>query len=631
VSQEHAIKVSWMTNAGEHVERHTSAFCIGRDAHGQLSLDEQQVEVAHTAVFVRDGQWWMRNLDGATTTLLNGKPFQDAPSPLRGVIQFANSSTPVMLEIEAVADSALRPTVRVQQPNVAAHAARAQPAQATGPSPTPSAAPAARTVLASRVAQNVPAATARTEGPPISIQAGPGAPAREYTDTVRLGRGDDCTIRITDDGVSRAHAEIFRLGPQWCVRDLGSSNGTYVDGNRVDQAPLPGRCTVRLGVDGAQIEVSYAATTSVGGPNAPKSMDEVAAHYFDPKSQAPAGQHTMMVRKAFTAVQQKQKRKYGSVIAGALVLLLVAVGVGIFQYVQLQRTRAIAEQLFYNMKTVELQLSRLEEQVLETGNPEQLAQAAKSRAQLADMASQYDSLLAEMGFISEKTAPEDRIIIEMARKFGEFELGMPKDFIAEVKRYIALWRADQRLEKALERAQAQQLSPIIGEALQRHHLPPQFFYLALQESDFRSDAVGPQTRFGIAKGMWQFIPTTANQYGLQVGPLIEHPGFDPDDQRFDPVAASDAAARYLADLYRDEAQASGLLVLASYNWGTTRVRDRIRAMKENPRDRNFWALLAQTDVPKETRDYVFRIFSAAVIGEDPRLFGFDFEKPLTPQ
>jgi hypothetical protein len=33
-------------------------------------------------------------------------------------------------------------------------------------------------------------------------------------------------------------------------------------------------------------------------------------------------------------------------------------------------------------------------------------------------------------------------------------------------------------------------------------------------------------------------------------------------------------------------------------------------------------------VPKETRDYVFRIFAAAVIGEDPKLFGFDFERPL---
>ena len=112
------------------------------------------------------------------------------------------------------------------------------------------------------------------------------------------------------------------------------------------------------------------------------------------------------------------------------------------------------------------------------------------------------------------------------------------------------------------------------------------------------------------------------------GPLLGLRQFDPDDQRFDPDAATQAAARYLRDLYRGEAQASGLLVLASYNWGPTRVKKRIRAMKENPRDRNFWALLAQKDIPKETRDYVFLIFAAAVIGEDPKLFGFAFDEPL---
>jgi hypothetical protein len=53
-------------------------------------------------------------------------------------------------------------------------------------------------------------------------------------------------------------------------------------------------------------------------------------------------------------------------------------------------------------------------------------------------------------------------------------------------------------------------------------------------------------------------------------------------------------------------------------------------MPENPRDRNFWRLLTQykDEIPKDTYDYVFRIISAAVIGENPRLFGFDFDNPL---
>jgi hypothetical protein len=53
-------------------------------------------------------------------------------------------------------------------------------------------------------------------------------------------------------------------------------------------------------------------------------------------------------------------------------------------------------------------------------------------------------------------------------------------------------------------------------------------------------------------------------------------------------------------------------------------------MPQNPRERNFWRLLAlyRNQIPKETYDYVFFIISAAVIGENPKLFGFDFENPL---
>ena len=91
-----------------------------------------------------------------------------------------------------------------------------------------------------------------------------------------------------------------------------------------------------------------------------------------------------------------------------------------------------------------------------------------------------------------------------------------------------------------------------------------------------------------------------------------------------------AAARYLRDIYDTKAQASGLLVIASYNWGERRVIELIQKMPENPRERNFWSLLAKykNKIPRETYNYVFHIISAAVIGENPRLFGFDFDNPL---
>jgi len=596
------IIVSWTSPAGERRERLAKTFCIGQDASGQLTIDDRRIAHAHAAVFLRDGQWWVRDLGGSQGTLLDGVPIQSAPLPRLGVLGLAKLGRQVILELEESETPARGPT-----------------AEPTGIS-------AQRTVLHPAVQPK--AATTDGDAPPIRVKLPAEPTPREFTGTVRIGRDASCNLRITDDGVSRLHAEVFRIGRQWFARDLGSSNGTYLDGNRIQDAPLPGRCTLRLGADGPALELGYDAPGSSEATDSapPRSIDEVAAHYFDPNAKTPAGDRTMWVRQAYSTVQRKQKRRYGSIIAGAVGLLLVAVAVGVYQYFQLQRTRGIAEQLFYNMKAVELQLARLEAQVAASGETTHGGELAQGREKLAEMATQYDSLLEELGILNEKTAPEERLIFRMARTFGECEIAMPKDFVEEVQRYIDIWRSDERLVKGLHRAQQQNLAPLILEALARHQMPPQFFYVALQESDFRQQAVGPETRFGIAKGLWQLMPETAVHYGLQMGPLLDAPQFDPADQRFDVKAATDAAARYLADLYRGEAQASGLLVLASYNWGTTRVRNRIREMKENPRDRNFWRLLAQTDMPKETRDYVMLIFAAAVIGEDPKLFGF--ERPL---
>ena len=146
---------------------------------------------------------------------------------------------------------------------------------------------------------------------------------------------------------------------------------------------------------------------------------------------------------------------------------------------------------------------------------------------------------------------------------------------------------------------------------------------------------GPQTTVsiaggagGIAKGMWQFIPETGWRYGLRTGPLVELRRPDPRDERHNFEKSTRAAAAYLRRIYETDAQASGLLVIASYNWGEGNVLSRIRSMPAGPRERNFWKLLYHKRIPKETYDYVFYIVSAAVIGENPRLFGFDFDNPL---
>jgi pSer/pThr/pTyr-binding forkhead associated (FHA) protein len=65
---------------------------------------------------------------------------------------------------------------------------------------------------------------------------------------VTIGRGSDCQIKLDDDYSSTRHARVFLSDGQWWVEDLGSTNGTYLDGQRITrpvQAEIGG--SIRIG------------------------------------------------------------------------------------------------------------------------------------------------------------------------------------------------------------------------------------------------------------------------------------------------------------------------------------------------------------------------------------------------
>jgi phosphoserine phosphatase RsbU/P len=65
---------------------------------------------------------------------------------------------------------------------------------------------------------------------------------------VSIGRASDCSIPIKDRYLSRKHAEIIAVGTSWMLKDLGSANGTYLNGSRVDRDEvLKGGDRIRLG------------------------------------------------------------------------------------------------------------------------------------------------------------------------------------------------------------------------------------------------------------------------------------------------------------------------------------------------------------------------------------------------
>jgi pSer/pThr/pTyr-binding forkhead associated (FHA) protein len=97
-----------------------------------------------------------------------------------------------------------------------------------------------------------PAKQKKRRGQPRSIaiadgpQAGVSAPLDGQP--VTIGRGSDCQIKLDDDYSSTRHARVFLSDGQWWVEDLGSTNGTYLDGQRITrpvQAEIGG--SIRIG------------------------------------------------------------------------------------------------------------------------------------------------------------------------------------------------------------------------------------------------------------------------------------------------------------------------------------------------------------------------------------------------
>lgn len=142
--------------------------------------------------------------------------------------------------------------------------------------------------------------------------------------------------------------------------------------------------------------------------------------------------------------------------------------------------------------------------------------------------------------------------------------------------------------------------PMIREILVDHGLPPELVFLPVIESRFEPWAVSPAG----AVGLWQLMPETARRFGLRVSGV--------EDERFDTRRSTNAAAAYLAELYRFFRDWP--LALAAYNCGEGAMaraleRTGARTLSELTAfcraDRDFRRLLSS-----ETLDYVPRFVGA---------------------
>lgn len=446
--------------------------------------------------------------------------------------------------------------------------------------------------------------------------------AREVPLTVgrlSIGRGDIADLPINDEGLSRVHATIHREGDRVWILDEGSTNGTFVNDALV---PPTGSALA----DGDEITAGNDTTILI--------KIRQAARFATANS---AGTSNTALRNSWTL-------PLVAAAAGIVVILLVAVVIGSYaakkggddaqrvQYRPVENGNRAIQPTSDSNRTPEVS-SSLSPNNTTTVVPNP-SPAETVPAYSAAPSKTYRSMTKE-----EQTNFVQVEAQHVARMIGNRE-GFA--FTPEVVRQIKIWvdsysnrlnsrsptggcNMHQDLGTLLRRAS--QYAPLITRSFNEKGLYPQVgIYLAMIEAEF---CLCLPSGTG-AKGMFQFVGTTARLYGVKD---VSQPSTDhrPDD-RCKPEIMAPIAATYVKDLEAKYGTGplSVPLAIASYNSGEGGLSGNLVKTLNSVRgsERSFWSLVADSSqlssqFQRENIKYVPHFFGAAIVGENPRVFGVD--------
>ena len=98
---------------------------------------------------------------------------------------------------------------------------------------------------------------------------------------LRIGRAGDCDLVLEHPSVSRAHVELRGEAGAWRLHDLGSKNGSFIDGHATSDAVLDRTCWLRFG----DVHCEFAV------------LDEVQAAVLDARQQSRHAQSQALIRR----------------------------------------------------------------------------------------------------------------------------------------------------------------------------------------------------------------------------------------------------------------------------------------------------------------------------------------------
>ena len=200
----------------------------------------------------------------------------------------------------------------------------------------------------------------------------------------------------------------------------------------------------------------------------------------------------------------------------------------------------------------------------------------------------HDSLEFNFSEVYPKDLPDSVYI----KRLEESEQVIDLSYNQVVKNFIKLYTEKKRDLTEVILGLSDYYFPIFEETLDKYDLPLELKYLAIIESALNPKA---RSRAG-ANGLWQFMYGTGKYMKLEITSFV--------DERRDPVKSTDAAARYLKNLY--DTYGDWYLAIAAYNCGPGNVN---RAIRRSGNKTNYWDIYYR--LPRETRGYVPAFISAS--------------------
>ena len=529
-------------------------------------------------------------------------------------------------------------------------------------------------------------------------------------DGLTLGRNSENAVCFSGpDGtlVSGKHAIIEKRGEALVLRDLGSTNCTFINGDQVAEHELGADEVISLGVSGPKMRVLNrvpGATDStmmrpVSGLAAAASSQEgkqlrtefenkrspgkatPPPGFMKPKGKQPpqgsqgplgnlglggfggsgntggddAGNYTiglahrfkedeaghdelkdlmkdkaraarivksgvlskrdaMMIHSAAMNHSSQKKRAWW-ILGSVSTVALIIVGILLYQNMGYRGKLKEQQNLLSTAHTLEQQLAQAKQAGPAESDEEKALLVAKLRAAERQLMS-VRSNLKSSDLLSTYKNPLGREIHTILEGFGKRDYIVPDIFISQVEKHIYTFtKTSSRNIMTMSFANSHKYKQLIEDELTRQGMPLAFYYLSMHESLLDSAII---SKAG-ARGLWQFMPETARDYGLKVpGDWETQPAEY--DQRTNPRLATQSGVKYVKNLYAEFGDVA--LAMAAYNAGEGRIRKALRSIEDPINNRDFWYIYRLGTLAAETNEYVPKIIATMIIDKNHERYGF---------